>query len=94
MLFLAPTWTLDQALAALQAGAIGCLSAGITAGELVVALRQAARGEVTLLSNKETAQRLFLSVRTVENYLAYIYGKLGVHSRTEAAVLALQQGWL
>lgn len=46
------------------------------------------------LSNKEMAQRLYLSVRTVEGYLANIYGKLGVHSRTEAALYAVRQGWL
>lgn len=44
------------------------------------------------LSNKQIAQRLYLSVRTVENHLASVYNKLGVHTRTEAAVLALQQG--
>ena len=32
--------------------------------------------------------------RTVENHLANIYGKLGVRSRTEAAVLAVQRGWI
>ena len=46
------------------------------------------------LSNKHIAQRLYLSIRTVENHLARLYGKLGVNSRTEAAVLALQQGWI
>jgi DNA-binding NarL/FixJ family response regulator len=45
------------------------------------------------LDNKQIAQHLYLSVRTVENHLASIYAKLGVRSRTEAAVLALQQGW-
>ena len=45
------------------------------------------------LGNKEIAQRLYLSLRTVENHLASIYGKLGVGSRTEAAVLAVRQGW-
>ena len=46
------------------------------------------------LSNKQIAQNLYLSVRTVENHLASIYGKLGASSRTEAAVLVLQQNWI
>jgi DNA-binding NarL/FixJ family response regulator len=46
------------------------------------------------LSNKQIAQRLYISIRTVENHLARLYSKLGVNSRTEAAVLALQKGWI
>jgi len=55
--------------------------------ELLPLLRQG-------LSNKQIAQSLYLSVRTVENHLASIYEKLGVSSRTEAAVLAIQKGWI
>ena len=42
------------------------------------------------LSNKDIAQRLYLSVRTVEGHLANIYGKLRVRSRTEAALWAIE----
>jgi DNA-binding NarL/FixJ family response regulator len=118
-----------DAVAILQAGAIGCVSGHVTPEQLAAALRQAARGEVTLsadlaqqviaqlagaeeprsgrvahltpreqeilklvcegLANKEIGQRIFLSVRTVENHLLSIYTKLGVRTRTEAAVVAL-----
>lgn len=52
-------------------------------------LRLLARG----LTNKDTAQSLLLSVRTVEAHLRNIFGKLGVRSRTEAALWAVRHGY-
>ncbi len=41
------------------------------------------------LHNKEVAERLKVSTRTVETHLERIFAKLGVSSRTEAVMLAL-----
>ncbi len=41
-------------------------------------------------SNKEMAQELHLSVRTVESYASHLYVKLNVRTRTEAVVAALR----
>jgi len=53
-------------------------------------LRLAATG----VSNKDIAQQLFLSPRTVQVHLGNIFSKLGVASRTEAVLYALRKGWL
>ncbi len=60
---------------------------GLTPRELEV-LTCIARGR----SNRATADRLFISERTVERHLSNIYLKLGVASRTEAAAFAFTQG--
>jgi DNA-binding NarL/FixJ family response regulator len=43
-------------------------------------------------SNKEMADHLLISPRTVETHLANIYGKLGVRGRTEAMLWAINEG--
>jgi two-component system, NarL family, response regulator LiaR len=53
-------------------------------------LRLATRG----LSNKDIAEQLFLSVRTVQGHLTHIFNKLQVGSRTEAVVRGLKEGWI
>lgn len=52
-------------------------------------LRLVCRG----LLNKEIAAELGVSVRTVEGHLNAIFGRLGVRSRTEAAMHAASHGW-
>jgi len=56
----------------------------------VEVLRLATRG----LSNKDIADELCLSARTVQGHLGHIFNKLNVSSRTEAVVCALKKGWV
>ncbi len=53
-------------------------------------LRLVTRG----LSNKDIAEELCLSMRTVQAHLGRIFDKLQVSSRTEAMVRALKEGWV
>jgi DNA-binding NarL/FixJ family response regulator len=54
----------------------------------VEVLRLVARG----LTNREVAERLFLSARTVQHHLASVYDKAGQRTRAGAAVFAIQNG--
>jgi HD-GYP domain-containing protein (c-di-GMP phosphodiesterase class II) len=63
--------------------------AGLTPREIEV-LRLLARG----LSNKEIAQRLSISPKTVGNHAEHIYAKIDAQSRAAAAFFAMQQGLL
>ncbi len=60
----------------------------LTERELEV-LRMACRG----MTNKEIAEGLCLSVRTVQSHLGNIFNKLAVGSRTEAVLYGLKRGW-
>ncbi len=46
------------------------------------------------LSNREIAQRLFISLSTVKRHNANIYGKMAVHNRTQAVARARDYGLL
>ena len=54
----------------------------LTAQELQIAMAVAER-----LTNREIAQRLFVSRKTVEYHLGHIYMKLGAGSRDELRLL-------
>jgi len=43
------------------------------------------------LTNRQIAERLALAEKTVKNYVSTLLGKLGVESRTQAAVLAARR---
>jgi DNA-binding NarL/FixJ family response regulator len=53
-------------------------------------LKLAAKG----MSNKEIAQELTISIRTVQSHLVNIFTKLNVNSRTEAVLHALREEWI
>ena len=80
---------------ALAARCEGARTPGLTTTEAVVPLTRRER-EIGLLAaagepSRTIADRLFLSVRTVENHLQNVYTKLGVTNRRELAE-ALQSG--
>jgi DNA-binding CsgD family transcriptional regulator len=72
--------------------------AGSVAGRLRAAFGLTPReGEVLALlargrSNREVAATLFLSTGTVRKHLEHVYAKLGVRTRTQAAMRALEFG--
>ena len=45
-------------------------------------------------SNQQIASELFISISTVKNHVHHIIEKLGVSDRVQAAVLAIERGWV
>jgi NarL family two-component system response regulator LiaR len=71
-----------------KAPAIKTDSEQLTGRELDI-IKLAAKG----LTNKDIADRLHLSYRTVEGHMRGIFNKLGIGSRTEAVLYGLKNGW-
>jgi DNA-binding NarL/FixJ family response regulator len=63
--------------------------AGLTQREVEV-LRLLARG----LSNKEIAELLVISPKTVANHVEHIYGKIEASTRAAAGLFAMRHGLL
>jgi NarL family two-component system response regulator LiaR len=63
---------------------------GVLSDREMEVLKLAARG----FSNQDIAEKLCLSIRTVQGHLGHIFNKLQVGSRTEAVVRALKEGWV
>jgi DNA-binding NarL/FixJ family response regulator len=81
----------------LAAGLLAQMSRGEPAGgraaptpldDLTERERQILEGVASGLSNKEIAQRLFLTEKTVKHYMTNILQKLQVRNRVEAALMA------
>jgi DNA-binding NarL/FixJ family response regulator len=62
---------------------------GLTERELEI-LKLVGRG----MTNKRIGRQLYISDRTVQAHLSNIFSKLGVESRTEAAMYAVRRGWV
>ncbi len=57
--------------------------AGVGWDSLTISERKVARLVADGLSNRQIAERLVLSVRTVETHVSHILGKLGMRSRVD-----------
>jgi two-component system, NarL family, response regulator NreC len=78
---------LEPQLGARLAASAAATPAELTDRELEV-LRLIARGQ----TNREVAERLFLSVRTVETHRARLQRKLGLSRRSDLVEYALERG--
>lgn len=66
---------------------VGAPPDGLTRREVEV-LRHIAEG----CSNKQIADELVLSIRTVERHINHVYAKIGAHTKAQATAYALREG--
>ena len=85
MPFVGPAGRRDALAAACQ----GAATPGLASIDALVPLSNREREIATLasqgLASREIAERLFLSVRTVDNHLQRVYSKLGLTGREQLA---------
>jgi NarL family two-component system response regulator LiaR len=72
------------------AGTVELGAKGLLSQREIEILRLAASG----MSNKDIAQQLFLTVRTVKAHLANIFNKMGCGCRTDAIIKGLKEGYI
>jgi DNA-binding NarL/FixJ family response regulator len=100
--YLAKTSEVDDILDAVEAVARGDTRfPAVTLNALRDAPRQPSSRELEALrllargaTNDEIAVGLGISIKTVESHLRRLFGRYGVLSRTELAMLAMREGWL
>ena len=100
--YLSKSAELDAILEAVSAVAAGGTRfPAVTLGALRDAPRRPSPREIEAIrllakgsTNDEIATGLGISIKTVESHLRRLFGRYGVLSRTELAMLAVREGWL
>ena len=84
------THKLLQRIVGLERGTAEGQASGLLTPREIEILRLAAKG----MSNKDIANELFLSLRTVKAHLTNIFNKMGCGCRTEAIIKGLTDGYI
>ncbi len=100
--YLVKSASLDEIASAIATVAAGGSAFSLSAVQAAArALRSPSARELGLLerlaagrSNDEIATDLGISPKTVESHLRRLFGRYGVLSRTELAILAVREGWI